>query len=181
MKTILLVLLFSTPALAQPQTVYPGGRWVQKKNLPQISYRDNGRDDRYESVDPYEYREFGREVSSIIARMREVATGRERDDLKVLSFRLREYNQAVSDRDWSKADSIRSSLGVQLDRGGAVAADAGRRKAAAARADADRRHREQMAQKDRQHRESMARQRAIEDQLRINNATRLRYRPYYGW
>jgi hypothetical protein len=167
-----------TPAFAQPQTVYPKRKWTKNEKLPKISYRES-----YSDVgDSSGYKEFGREVSGIISKMKEVASGREKDDLRVLEFRLREYNQAVSNRDWGKANSIRDSLGVQLNRGSAVAADAGRRKAEAASADAERRHRELMAQKERQHREAMARQKALEDQIRIiNSAPRNRVRPNYGW
>jgi hypothetical protein len=180
MKFILFALacLIAAPAFAQPQTVHPAGKWKKSQNLPKVSYGES------QAGDPSEYREFGREVSGIVSKMKEVATGREKDDLRVLEFRLREYNQAVSNRDWSKADSIRSSLGVQLNRGDAVAADAGRRKAAAERAEADRRHQEAMRQRERQHQEAMARQRSIEDQLRMQNglprSTRNRY-PGYGF
>jgi hypothetical protein len=169
----LCVCLFASSGFAQPQTISPSGKWKKSQKLPKVSYRDNGRS--APSADPSDYREFGREVSGIISKMKEVATGREKDDLKVLEFRFREYNQAVSNRDWNKADSIRDSLGVQLDRGGSVAADAGRRKAAAARAEAERRHQEEMRQKERQHQEAMARQRAIEEQLRMIN------RSQRGW
>jgi hypothetical protein len=162
---------FASSAYAQPQTIHPSGKWKKTQKLPKISYRDNGRS-ASPSAAPSEYRDFGRELSGVVSKMKEVATGRERDDLKVLEFRLREYNQAVSNQDWSKADSIRDSLGVQLDRGGNVAADAGRRKAAAARAEAERRHQEEMRQKERQHQEAMARQRAIEEQLRMINRNR---------
>lgn len=166
MKCVILftACLLAVPALAQTQTVYPQGKWKKSQKLPKVSYRGSEA-----TGDPSEYREFGQHVSGIIGKMKEVATGREKDDLKVLEFRLREYNQAVSKRDWDKADSIRSSLGVQLERGGAVAADANRRKADQARAEADRRHREEMRQRERQHQEAMARQWAIENQLRLRN------------
>jgi hypothetical protein len=111
------------------------------KEKPKVSSNDR--------VLASEYKEFAREVSDIIGKMKEVAAGREKDDMRVLEFRLREYNEAVSARDWHKADSIRDSLKVSLSRGSAVASDAGRRKAIRARAEAQARHREALRQQER--------------------------------
>jgi hypothetical protein len=125
------------------QLVYQNGQWWIVRNQPAQPQQSPS-----SAVDPEKYKEFGEQVEQITLKMREVAKrGTERDDLRALTFHLREYNQAVAKADWKKADSVAKSMEVSLIRGSAVAADAERRKTARARADAERRHREEMAQR----------------------------------
>lgn len=124
-----------------------------------------------------EYRDFGRYVAQVIGKMKEVAVGnRERSDLRALEFLLRNYNQAVSAGDLRQADRVKQKMRVYLIRGGVVASDAARRKADRVRADAERRHREEMRQRERQHQEAMKKQQELINRIRINQ-----YSPYWRY
>lgn len=111
------------------------------------------------------YEQYGREVAQIVQKMNGVTVGRtEKDDLRALAYLLRGYNGAVAARNWRQADSIAERMHVYLSRGSAVAADAERRKAAWARAEAEQRHRQEMEQRERHHQEQMRLEREQQQQ-----------------
>lgn len=137
---VVAILACEADAAERPQVVYYNGQWWIVKSSAPSQHRVAGKSAEYER--------FGREVEQIVLKMNEVAIGgQERSDLRALAFLLRDYHDAVAKADWEKARSIARHMKVYLVRGSKVAADAGRRKAARARADAERRHREEMAQR----------------------------------
>lgn len=158
--TFALIVGFTTAACAQPKTVYPNGKRTQKGKLPKVTYRESST-----QADPDDYKDFGREVKQTISKMKEVAVGnKEKSDMRALEFLLRDYNEAVKAKDWKRADYAKERMNVSLVRGGEVASDAGRRKAEWARADAERRHQEELQQQERQHREEMSKLEQIRQQ-----------------
>jgi hypothetical protein len=123
------------------------------------------------SPDVAEYKDFGREVAQVVSAMKEVAASdREQSDLRAIEFLLRDYNQAVAAKNWREADLAKERMRVSLIRGGAVAAEAGKRKADQARADTERRHREVMQQRERQHREAMEKQQELINRVQADHA-----------
>lgn len=105
------------------------------------------------------YYAYSDKVEKIILQMNEVAVGpTERADLRALAFLLNEYDQAVAACNWDEAISIAYRMQAYMARGAVVADDAARRKEAWARAEAERRHREELAQRERHHRELLAAQ-----------------------
>lgn len=120
-----------------------------------------------QEVNERAYQEYGKYVAKTVQRMRGVTQNiTEASDLKALEFLLREYDEAVADRNWAKARSTGTNMKIYLDRGGKVAAQADVRKEARLRAEQERRHQEELKQKERHHQEQLRQGRLLEQRLR---------------
>jgi hypothetical protein len=103
-----------------------------------------------------EYREFEKNIEKMISTGREAAANqREQSDLRTLEWLLREFKKQVAAGDSKGADQTMDRMNVALQRSRKVVADAPRRKAERERAEAERRHREEMNQRRQHHRELM--------------------------
>lgn len=138
----------------QPQTVYPAGKKLNTGwTKTQITYKDGG--PRAKPARSHEeYVQFSHHTQKAIDAMTEVvANERERQDLRALNFMLKEFNEAANAGNYSRADDIRERMKPAVYRGHGVAGVAEKRKADWARAEQERRHREEMRQRERHHRE----------------------------
>ncbi|MCO6047984.1 hypothetical protein NG895_29125 [Aeoliella sp. ICT_H6.2] len=114
------------------------------------------------------YQAVGDKVRHVIKEMKGVTQNRtERDDMRALEHLLREYDRAVHAHDWKKAYSIGKNMRVYMSRAKVVAGESTMRKEARARADAERRHQEEMAQRERHHEEQMFMEGRHNDHVKI--------------
>lgn len=133
-----------------PQRAQPQKGWVRTR----IEYADQA--SRKPPRDRELYVHYSQEAQKVVDKMVQVtASDKERSDLKALAFQLRAFNDAVNDYDYKKADDVWERMQPALYRCRMVAGVAEKRKADWARADAERRHRERMAQQERHHRERL--------------------------
>jgi hypothetical protein len=148
----------------RPQTIEPAKQFAPAKKIvrvppqqgwtkTQITYKDGGPRSK-PARDRELYVHYSQEAKQVVDKMVQVtANEKERSDLKALAFQLRAFNDAVNDYDYKKADDIWERMQPTLYRCRMVAGVAEKRKSDWARADAERRHQEKMAQEERHHRE----------------------------
>jgi hypothetical protein len=114
-----------------------------------------------------EFRDFQQRVEKIVRAGSQVTQNNlEQTDIQALRFHLAKLNQAIDAYDWKRAEEIRNSMKISLQRSQGVAIDADRRLTERQRADDERRHDEEMRQRERHHQEELRKQQAILDEMR---------------